>query len=200
MAEPKTAKSRRSLILASEVLDSLRAHRAHQASERLSWGLTTPSRGWSLPPRTVGPCTQRRPRACAPARRGEQGSRRSDSMTSGARSRRSCWPRGVHPKVVRPGGSDEPSSQGSSQAGAERSAPLVAGAKGGSERGQGGQAVSQADKTGLHGDLRGSVGWNAWAARGRRAIDPTWSASMVGFDHTGQSCPVVPAPREAWCS
>jgi integrase len=38
MAEPKTAKGRRSLILAPEVLDTLRAHRAHQAAERLSWG------------------------------------------------------------------------------------------------------------------------------------------------------------------
>jgi integrase len=38
MAEPKTAKGRRSLTLAPEVLDALRAHRAHQAAERLSWG------------------------------------------------------------------------------------------------------------------------------------------------------------------
>ena len=38
MAEPKTAKGRRSLTLAPEVLDMLRAHRAHQAAERLSWG------------------------------------------------------------------------------------------------------------------------------------------------------------------
>jgi integrase len=38
MAEPKTSKGRRSLTLAPEVLDTLRAHRARQASERLSWG------------------------------------------------------------------------------------------------------------------------------------------------------------------
>jgi integrase len=38
MAEPKTAKGRRSLMLALEVLEGLRAHRAHQAAERLSWG------------------------------------------------------------------------------------------------------------------------------------------------------------------
>jgi integrase len=38
MAEPKTAKGRRSLTLAPEVRDTLRAHRAHQAAERLSWG------------------------------------------------------------------------------------------------------------------------------------------------------------------
>jgi integrase len=38
MAEPKTAKGRRSLMLAPEVLEALRAHRAHQAAERLSWG------------------------------------------------------------------------------------------------------------------------------------------------------------------
>jgi integrase len=37
-AEPKTAKGRRSLTLALEVLETLRAHRAHQAAERLSWG------------------------------------------------------------------------------------------------------------------------------------------------------------------
>ena len=37
-AEPKTAKGRRSLTLAPEVLDTLRVHRAHQAAERLSWG------------------------------------------------------------------------------------------------------------------------------------------------------------------
>jgi integrase len=39
MAEPKTAKGRRSLTLAPEVLDTLRAHRAQQAAERLSWGV-----------------------------------------------------------------------------------------------------------------------------------------------------------------
>jgi integrase len=38
MAEPKTTKGRRSLTLAPEVLDTLRAHRAQQAAERLSWG------------------------------------------------------------------------------------------------------------------------------------------------------------------
>jgi hypothetical protein len=38
MAEPKTARGRRSLTLAPEVLDTLPAHRAHQAAERLSWG------------------------------------------------------------------------------------------------------------------------------------------------------------------
>ena len=38
MAEPKTAKGRRSLTLAPEVLDTLRVHRARQAAERLSSG------------------------------------------------------------------------------------------------------------------------------------------------------------------
>ena len=39
MAEPKTAKGRRSLMLAPQVLEAVRAHRAHQAAERLSWGV-----------------------------------------------------------------------------------------------------------------------------------------------------------------
>jgi integrase len=39
MAEPKTAKGRRSLTLAPQVLEAIRAHRAHQAAERLSWGV-----------------------------------------------------------------------------------------------------------------------------------------------------------------
>jgi integrase len=38
MAEPKTAKGRRSLTLAPQVLEALRVHRARQAAERLSWG------------------------------------------------------------------------------------------------------------------------------------------------------------------
>jgi integrase len=38
MAEPKTAKGRRSLTLAPQVLEAVRSHRAHQAAERLSWG------------------------------------------------------------------------------------------------------------------------------------------------------------------
>jgi integrase len=38
MAEPKTAKGGRSFMLAPEVLGTLRAHRACQAAERLSWG------------------------------------------------------------------------------------------------------------------------------------------------------------------
>ena len=49
----KTAKGRRSLTLAPEVLDALRAHRAQQAAERLSWGAFTPTRAWSSLPRTV---------------------------------------------------------------------------------------------------------------------------------------------------
>jgi integrase len=39
MAEPKTAKGRRSLMLAPQVLEAVRAHRAHQAAERLAWGV-----------------------------------------------------------------------------------------------------------------------------------------------------------------
>ena len=35
MAEPKSAKGRRSLILAPDVLDALRAHRARQAADPL---------------------------------------------------------------------------------------------------------------------------------------------------------------------
>jgi integrase len=38
MAEPKTAKGRRSLILAPQVLEAVRVHHAYQAAERLSWG------------------------------------------------------------------------------------------------------------------------------------------------------------------
>ena len=38
MAEPKTAKGRRSLTLAPQVLEAVRVHRVHQAAERLSWG------------------------------------------------------------------------------------------------------------------------------------------------------------------
>jgi integrase len=38
MAEPKTAKGRRSLMLAGQVLEAICAHRTHQAAERLSWG------------------------------------------------------------------------------------------------------------------------------------------------------------------
>ena len=39
MAEPKTAKGRRSLTLAPQVLEAVRSHRAHQAAERLAWGV-----------------------------------------------------------------------------------------------------------------------------------------------------------------
>jgi hypothetical protein len=39
MAEPKTAKGRRSLMLAPQILEAVRAHRAHQEAERLSWGV-----------------------------------------------------------------------------------------------------------------------------------------------------------------
>jgi integrase len=90
MAEPKTAKGRRSLTLAPEVRDTLRAHRARQAAERLSWAPTTPTRAWSSPPTTAGPCTRRRYRACSSTWPSEQGCRRSDCMTSGIRSHRSC--------------------------------------------------------------------------------------------------------------
>jgi integrase len=38
MAEPKTAKGRRSITLASDVADALRRHRAQQVAERLAWG------------------------------------------------------------------------------------------------------------------------------------------------------------------
>jgi hypothetical protein len=44
---------------------------------------------------------------------------------------------------------------------------------------------------------RGVGHWTAWAARGRRAIDPTWSASIVEFCRTGQSCPLV-LTRRPW--
>jgi hypothetical protein len=43
------------------------------------------------------------------------------------------------------------------------------------------------------------VHWTAWAARGRRAIDPTWSASIVGCGRAGQSCPVF-SPGGRGCS
>jgi integrase len=39
MAEPKTAKGRRSLMLAPQALEAVRGHRARQAAERLSWGV-----------------------------------------------------------------------------------------------------------------------------------------------------------------
>ena len=42
LAEPKTAKGRRSITLAPDVADALRRHRAQQAAERLAWGA-----GWT---------------------------------------------------------------------------------------------------------------------------------------------------------
>jgi integrase len=94
MAEHKTAKGRRSLMLAPEVLDTLRVHRAHQAAERLSWGADYTDSVSSSRPRTAAHFTRRRFRACSSGRPSGQGCRRSHSMTSGTRLRRSCW-RGV---------------------------------------------------------------------------------------------------------
>ena len=93
MAEPKTAKGRRSLTLAPQVLEAVRVHRAHQAAERLSWAPTTPIQAWSLRPRTAGRCTQSRCRACSSARPSGPGCRRSACMICGTQSRQSCWPR-----------------------------------------------------------------------------------------------------------
>jgi integrase len=92
-AEPKTAKSRRSLTLAPEVLDALRAHRARQVTERLSSGagytdsglVITTEDGRPMHPETLSGLFVRQAK--------QVGSRRSGSTTSGTRWRRSCWPR-----------------------------------------------------------------------------------------------------------
>ena len=90
MAEPKTAKGRRSLMLAPEVLETLRTHRTRQAAERLSWGadytdsglVITTEDGRAMHPETLSGLFVRQARRA--------GSRRSDSMTFGTRLRPSC--------------------------------------------------------------------------------------------------------------
>jgi hypothetical protein len=100
----------------------------------------------------------------------------------------------------RPDGSGGPSSQGSLWRCRGGSMPPIAGAEGGGQGGQGGQAVEKAGQAALQlRPPRERIGCTAWAARGRRAIDPSWSASMAGLCRTGQSCPVV-LPRRSWCS
>jgi hypothetical protein len=57
---------------------------------------------------------------------------------------------------------------------ASRSVPVAAGAQRGGQGGQGGQAVEQAGQAGLHlRPPREQGRCTAWAARGRRAIDPS---------------------------
>jgi integrase len=100
MAEPKTAKGRRSLALAPEVLDTLRAHRAHQAAERLSWGacyidsglVVTTEDGRLMHPETLSGLFVRQAR-----RAGLPAIRLHDLRHSVASI---LLARGVHPKVV----------------------------------------------------------------------------------------------------
>jgi integrase len=99
-AEPKTAKGRRSLTLAPEVLDTLRAHRAHQAAERLSWGagytdsglVVTSQDGRPMHPETLSGLFVRQAR-----RVGLPPIRLHDLRHSVASI---LLARGVHPKVV----------------------------------------------------------------------------------------------------
>jgi integrase len=90
MAEPKTAKGRRSLTLAQPCWTHCALTAPIRRPSGCPWALATATRAWSLPRRTAGRCTQRHFPACSSARPSGQGSRRSDCMTSGTRSRRSC--------------------------------------------------------------------------------------------------------------
>jgi integrase len=100
MAEPKTAKGRRSLMLAPEVLETLRAHRANQAAERLSWGVEytdsglviTTEDGRPMHPETLSGLFARQAR-----RAGLPPIRLHDLRHSVASI---LLARGVHPKVV----------------------------------------------------------------------------------------------------
>jgi integrase len=100
MAEPKTVKGRRSLTLAPEVLDTLRAHRVQQAAERLSLGanytasglVITAEDGRPLHPETLsGQFVRQAKRAGLPP------IRLHDLRHSVASI---LLARGVHPKVV----------------------------------------------------------------------------------------------------
>jgi integrase len=100
MAEPKTAKGRRSLMLAPEVLEALRAHCAHQAAERLSWGadyidcglVITTEDGRAMHPETLSGVFVRQAK-----RAGLPPIRLHDLRHSVASI---LLARGVHPKVV----------------------------------------------------------------------------------------------------
>jgi integrase len=100
IAEPKTAKGRRSLTLAPEVLNTLRAHRAHQAAERLSWGacytdsglVVTTEDGRLMHPETLSGLFVRQ------ARRAGLASIRLHDLRHSVAS--ILLARGVHPKVV----------------------------------------------------------------------------------------------------
>jgi integrase len=100
MAEPKTAKGRRSLTLAPEVLDSLRVHHAHQVAERLSQGtdysdsglVITAEDGRPMHPETLSGVFVRRAK-----RAGLPPIRLHDLRHSVASI---LLARGVHPKVV----------------------------------------------------------------------------------------------------
>jgi integrase len=100
MAEPKTAKGRRSLTLAPEVLEAVRVHRAHQAAERLSWGadytdsglVITTEDGRPMHPETLSDLFVRQAR-----RAGLPQIRLHDLRHSVASI---LLARGVHPKVV----------------------------------------------------------------------------------------------------
>jgi integrase len=99
-AEPKTAKGRRSLTLAPDVLDALRAHRAQQVAERLSWGadyadsglVVTTEQGRPMHPETFSGLFTR-----LAARAGLPPIRLHDLRHSTASI---LLARGVHPKVV----------------------------------------------------------------------------------------------------
>jgi integrase len=99
-AEPKTGKGRRSLTLAPDVLDALRAHRAQQVAERLSWGadytdsglVVTTEQGRPMHPETFsGLFTRLAARAGLPAIRLHDLRHSTASI---------LLARGVHPKVV----------------------------------------------------------------------------------------------------
>jgi integrase len=100
VAEPKTAKGRRSLMLAPEVLETLRTHRARQAAERLSWGadytdsglVITTEDGRPMHPETLSGLFVRQAR-----RAGLPPIRLHDLRHSVASI---LLARGVHPKVV----------------------------------------------------------------------------------------------------
>jgi integrase len=100
MAEPKSAKGRRSLTLAPQVLEAVRVHRAHQAAERLSWGadytdsglVVTTEDGRPLHPESLSGLFVRRAR-----RAGLPQIRLHDLRHSVASI---LLAQGVHPKVV----------------------------------------------------------------------------------------------------
>jgi integrase len=100
LAEPKTAKGRRSITLAPDVAEALRRHHARQAAERLSWGagytdsglVVTTEDGRPMHPETFSTMFGR-----LAARAGLPAIRLHDLRHSTASI---LLARGVHPKVV----------------------------------------------------------------------------------------------------